>query len=155
MASPENLATETLLPQSMNGPPESNCEEKHPSRAFTRRGVTALSLYCLVAVVGGLWWSPFSAVPGLSAELYGMSTDELTWQQNFCNIAQGLCTPLSAWMLTKPNGLAILTKASGTAYIVQCVLFYLVLKTPNRPKLWQPLAATASVMGEFEMKKSL
>eukprot|EP00041_Stephanoeca_diplocostata_P007037 m.97236 g.97236 ORF g.97236 m.97236 type:complete len:528 (-) comp16693_c0_seq5:527-2110(-) len=145
----ENLATEALLPPSTNVPlaVSTRQDDKHPSRVFMRRGITALLLYCLIAVVGGLWWSPFSAVPGLSEELYGMSTDELTWQQNFCNIAQGLCTPISAWMLTKPNGLSVLTRASGTAYVVQCVLFFLVLKTPSHPKLWQPLAALASVMG--------
>eukprot|EP00035_Acanthoeca_spectabilis_P039166 m.59627 g.59627 ORF g.59627 m.59627 type:complete len:467 (+) comp9471_c0_seq2:96-1496(+) len=113
------------------------------------RGVTALSIFVAIGTFTGVSWAPFSSVPKLSRDIYGMSDADLAWQQNATNICQGLLTPFAAWLLAVSHrGLSISLKAAAMLLAIQCGLFAAVLLRGPDIRGWNQLLAMAgSVVG--------
>eukprot|EP00037_Helgoeca_nana_P022336 m.228018 g.228018 ORF g.228018 m.228018 type:complete len:509 (-) comp25963_c0_seq1:5655-7181(-) len=117
--------------------------------ARSARGVMALAIYVAVGTITGVTWAPFSSVPKLSKELYGMDDSKLSWQQNVTNICQLVLTPFAAWLLaSSPRGLSISLRISAVLLAVQSGLWAtLLLHTPDISEWWQPLALIGSAVG--------
>jgi hypothetical protein len=84
-----------------------------------------LGIFFFANMLQGSTWAALAAVPKASAELFGTSHVQLSWQMNANNISQTLCALPTMWLLQQRSGLRSVIHLGIGLICAQCTLWWL------------------------------